>query len=100
MASRKDIPTLEKFRRLVDRYLFLGYAPSKDVLWNAPPGLLEMEEAVQRPEIQDLRRQINELKPTAKQILSECGLNPIFTQYPAPRSEEHTSELQSHSFIS
>lgn len=84
MASKKDIPTLIEFRNLVDKYLFVGYAPVTDYTWQPSQGLIDMEKALETPEMLELRRRINELKPTIKQILSECGMNPIMKQYPPP----------------
>src|SRR5262249_44799810 len=79
-----DIAFLENFRQLVDDYLVLGYAPSH----GSPRSLAEQEEAHMarqlRGRYEELRRQIAERRPLAKQLLSDTNAQAVLVQYPPP----------------
>lgn len=77
-----DIAFLELFRAKVNEYLFLGYAPT-EVTPRRGEGARRMAEALAKPEFQDLRRQINEMKPRARRLLKECNV-PIHIQWNSP----------------
>ena len=74
-----DIAFLTDFRNKIDTYLFLGYAPSQRGV--IPP---EMVEALLTDEFQQLRREINEMKSRAHDLLNRCGVHTIVKEYPPP----------------
>lgn len=77
MTSKKDISHLEEFRGLIDKYLFLGYAPGNF------GDKEKMNQALKDPSFAELRRKINEKKPIIIQILSKCRLTTIITEIPS-----------------
>lgn len=81
MERKEDIEYLEKFRDVVDQYLFLGYAPS--VRYTRRRHTVDLSR-LNKPEYQELRRTINEMKPIVQQLMIECGIFPVMTEYPAP----------------
>jgi hypothetical protein len=81
MKRQQDIKFLEMFRQKVRDYLFLGYAPVEG--WGSE-GSRMMHEALEKPDFQQLRREINEMKWRANQLLSELKIPIIIVQYPAP----------------
>jgi hypothetical protein len=83
MHRQGDIEFLKEFRKKVDEYLFLGYAPSEG--WPlGSPGLSEMDRALRNPDFQELRRKINEMKQRAHELLAECGVPNMINDFPAP----------------
>jgi hypothetical protein len=80
MKHQSDIEFLETFRQKVKDYLFLGYAPVEG--WGS--GSHTMHEALKNPDFQQLRREINEMKWRANQLLSDLAIPTIIVQYPAP----------------
>lgn len=86
MNRKDDIEFLEKFRKNIDEYLFLGYAPP-ETAWTKdydPEALAKVKRALQHPDFQELRRSINEMKPRVKRLLDGCNLTPVIEQWPAP----------------
>ncbi len=86
MNRKNDIEFLERFRKKVDEYLFLGYAPP-ETMWTKdydPEALAKVKRALQHPDFKELRRSINEMKPRVKRLLEECNLTPIIEQHPPP----------------
>lgn len=81
MKQQQDIEFLETFRQKVKDYLFLGYAPVEG--WGSE-GSHMMHEALKKPDLQQLRREINEMIWRANQLLSELHVPTIIVQYPAP----------------
>jgi len=79
MKQQQDIEFLETLRQKVKDYLFLGYAPIE-----GSKGSLMMHEEMEKPSFQQLRREINEMKWRAKQLLSELDIPMIIVSYPAP----------------
>jgi hypothetical protein len=79
MNRQKDIEFLEDFRQKVINYLFLGYAPVE-----GSESAKAMHKALMEPSFQQIRREINEMKPRGNQLLSEMNLPIIAVQYPAP----------------
>lgn len=83
MKRQRDIEFLETFRQKVKDYLFLGYAPSE--YWASEgSGAHIMHEELKKPHLQQLRREINEMKWRANQLLSELSIATIIVQYPPP----------------
>ncbi len=84
--GKDDIEFLTRLRGDIDKYLFLGHAPSL----GAPkddPDVAKMEEALLNPKFQELRRKISESLPRARNIISSLNVNVIYVQYPpAPLS--------------
>jgi len=68
---------LEEVRGVIDKYLFLGYAPS-----TGTPGhdksVQEMEDALKKPEFAAIRRKYNQMKSKAKEIIDRCGINAVW----------------------
>jgi hypothetical protein len=61
----------------------MGYAPVEG--WGGEgSGSHIMHEALKKPRIQRLRREINEMKGRADQLLSALNIHTIVVQYPAP----------------
>jgi hypothetical protein len=79
MKRQQDIEFLETFRQKVRDYLFLGYAPVEGTEESRT-----MREALDKPSFQQLRREINEMKWRADQLLSEFNIAIIVVQYPPP----------------
>lgn len=79
MDRSDDIQFLEKFRKLVDKYLFLGYSPG-----DFSDGSESMDEALESVEFQALRRNINEMKFRVSSLANECGTNKMMNEYPPP----------------
>ncbi len=84
MDSNEDIEFLKEFREKIDKYLFLGYAPSEGSLFADIEGSAKMKQALKNPEFQELRRTINEMKPRVEQLLVECDLSDVFVMYRPP----------------
>jgi hypothetical protein len=82
----EDIEFLDRFRKLVDLYLFLGYAPPEDPLSHEydAEDTRRMHEALQKREFQTLRRSINEMMPRVKRLFSECNVTPWLQHLPPP----------------
>jgi hypothetical protein len=83
MTRQQDIEFLEVFRQKVKDYLFLGYAPGESWIGEGSASHI-MHEALKKPKFQRLRREINEMKWRADQLLSEFNIATIVVQYPAP----------------
>jgi hypothetical protein len=83
MDREEDIEFLKEFRKNVEEYLFLGFAPAEGDLFPSP-GWGKMKEALESPKYQDLRREINEAKGRAQQLLTEARVGTVMVQYPAP----------------
>jgi hypothetical protein len=83
MNLDEDIQFLESFRQKIVDYLFLGFAPTETDYWSGE-NLGKMQKALEQKKFQDLRRDINQMKGRAQQILSRCGVGIVLTQYPAP----------------
>lgn len=79
MDRKDDIDFLGRFRGKIDKYLFLGYAPPENPT-SHPEALARMHSALALPDFQDLRREINEMKPRAKQLLAQCNISPTFDE--------------------
>ena len=77
---------LESFRKKVDQYLFLGYAPpvSPEAHEYDQEALLKMNIELQKKPFQELRRTISEMTPSVKRVLTEFNLSPIVLDYPPP----------------
>jgi len=75
--NKDDLHYLEEIRELIDKYLFLGFSPSK-----GSPGYdrgeKEMEEALKKPEFSEIRKKYNKMKAKAKSIIENCGINAFF----------------------
>ena len=71
-----ELSYLEEVRDVIDKYLFLGYAPS-----TGTPGhdksVQEMEDALKKPEFAAIRRKYNQMKSKAKVIIDRCGINAV-----------------------
>jgi hypothetical protein len=83
MSAEDDIKLLEDFRQKVEQYLFLGYVPVADPIWPNET-TRTWREAQSRPEMKDLRREINLMKPQVSKLLYACGADTTLVQYPAP----------------
>lgn len=81
MSTEEDINFLKELRGNIDKYLFLGHAPSLGTPGH-DPDVEKMEEAMRNPEFQELRKRINEAKPRAKQLISKFNINAVYVQYP------------------
>jgi len=79
MQNTEDIKLLETFRGLIDKYLFRGKSPSK-----YSPDLSENDKALEKPEYAQLRRDINEQKSEAHEILEYYGIGNVVRCYPPP----------------
>lgn len=79
MKRQQDIEFLETLRQKVKDYLFLGYAPVEGTEESRT-----MREALEKPSFQQLRREINEMKWRADQLLSGFNIATIVLQYPPP----------------
>jgi hypothetical protein len=79
LERKDDIDFLETFRSKIDQYLFLGYAPTEVAQSREydSGALLKMRLASQREPLTILRREINEMKPRAKRLMTECSVFPI-----------------------
>jgi hypothetical protein len=77
--GRDDVDFLERFRGKIDTYLFLGYAPTEIAESSEfdRAALLKMRRALESEPWITLRREINEMKPRAKQIIAQCNIFPI-----------------------
>ncbi|MFC1592558.1 hypothetical protein ACFL4C_00890, partial [Candidatus Omnitrophota bacterium] len=97
MSSKDDINFLNDLRSSIDKYLFLGYAPS--VGSPGHDGSVDvMEQALLEIEFQDLRKRINESKQRAIDIIRRFGIKAIITQYPpaavgGPIIEQHLLDV-------
>jgi hypothetical protein len=84
MAPADDIEFLREFRSKVQRYLYLGAAPAEEDFMPVPAlGKMHLK-LDQDPDYRELRREINEDKGRAHQILSSLGVPTVYVQYPAP----------------
>lgn len=84
MSNEEDIDFLRDFREKVERYLFLGFVPDEDDLL-PNPGLGKMRNRLKEdPSFRELRREINEAKGRAHQLLSRLHVPTVFVQYPPP----------------
>ncbi|OIO76456.1 MAG: TIGR02391 family protein [Elusimicrobia bacterium CG1_02_37_114] len=83
MSNKEKIYFLKELRDTIDKYLFLGYAPSV----GSPGGdssMRQMSEAMGKTEFQELRKKINKMKSRGKDLLDECGIEAVVQQYPPP----------------
>jgi len=83
MTIKDDIDFLVKLRSNIDRYLFLGHAPSVGSPGH-DPDVDKMREALKDTKFQKLRRYLNEAKPRAKEIIDRFSINAVYNQYPPP----------------
>ena len=81
MSTEEDISFLKGLRDNIDKYLFLGHAPSLGTPGH-DPDVEKMEEAMRNPEFQELRKRINEAKPKAIKLISKFNINAVYVQYP------------------
>lgn len=83
MSAEDDIAFLEAFRRKIEDYLVLGYAPMSAPLFPSATHA-KWKERESTPEMRALRREINEAKGRAIQILDQCRVGTIWMQHPPP----------------
>ncbi len=79
-----ELAFLQHLREAIDKYLFLGFAPSGRTPGGTDPASEKMSEALQKPEFQALRQRISEAKPRAKAIMAKFGISPVLEQYAPP----------------
>lgn len=76
----EDSKFMEKFRDIIDQYLFLGFAPAENSAFSSE-GREDMHKALKDPEFQKLRRTISEMKPRIHQLFEECGVNSVYYEF-------------------
>lgn len=83
MTRDDDIAFLESLREKIDKYLFLGFAPSEGGI-RFGSGVDEMRQARNKPEIERLHREINQMTRRGQQLLGEAGATNQIGERPAP----------------
>jgi catechol 2,3-dioxygenase-like lactoylglutathione lyase family enzyme len=83
MTNIDDIAFLEEFRAKIERFLIAGAAPTQDPLWGGK-ALTRMKEAMQDEGFLELRREINQTKGHATEVLERLGVGCTFKQHPPP----------------
>jgi uncharacterized protein (TIGR02391 family) len=82
-GSKKDILFLQAFRKKIDDYLFLGFAPSQESVSFQEQQLIDTNRGkFASSAFGILRREINEMIPRAQLLLSETGQPEILREYP------------------
>lgn len=80
---KEDIEFLETLREKIDEYLFLGVAPSTDPIFGEDlKKIYQMRQALKDERFKELRKEISEMTPRARELLNECNVNRTLTQYP------------------
>lgn len=77
MTRNDNIEFLNQLRGKIDRYLILGYAPSERAAIPAA-----MRKALATEEFQRLRREINEMKSRAHDLLDSFGIRTVVREFP------------------
>ena len=94
-SAENDITFLKKLRDNIDKYLFLGHAPSVGSPGH-DPDVDKMEQALKTPEFQELRTRIVKAKARATTIMSRFNIKAIFVQHPPPAISGRAPIIEQH----
>ena len=94
---KNDIKFLEEFRNNIDKYLFLGFAPSYGSPGHDSASSI-VDEKLKDLDYANLRKIVSEQKPRAVKITSDLGLSSYMTQHPPPFLSGTAPIIKQHLF--